>query len=106
RYTSETSYGNWRTNFVLVSDDIDKVNEEILETKLDALGDRISFEKPFINVKKIHTDSYQQEASAGGERYPAVNEAIKQAIEVGAIILDYFGHGGEDGLASEYIYTK
>ncbi len=106
RYTSETSYGNWRTNFVLVSDDIDKSGEDILETKLDALGDRISQEKPFINVKKIHSDAYQQEASAGGNRYPAVNEAIKQAVEVGAIILDYFGHGGEDGLAAEYIYTK
>ncbi len=106
RYTSETSYGNWRTNFVLVSDDIDKTGEEILETKLDGLGDRISQEKPFINVKKIHSDSYQQEASAGGNRYPQVNEAIKQAVEVGAIILDYFGHGGEDGLAAEYIYTK
>lgn len=106
RYTSETSYGNWRTNFVLVSDDIDKPNEEVLETRLDALGDRISLEKPFINVKKIHIDSYQQEASAGGNRYPEVNEAIKKAIDVGAIILDYFGHGGEDGLASEFIYTK
>src|SRR5690606_24073830 len=74
--------------------------------KLDALGDQISQEKPFINVKKIHSDSYQQEASAGGNRYPKVNEAIKNAFEVGAIIIDYFGHGGEDGLAHEYIYTK
>ena len=106
KYTSESSYGNWRTNFVLISDDIDKDNEEQLELKLDALGDEISQEKPFINVKKIHTDAYQQEASAGGNRYPEVNEAIKSAFDVGAIIIDYFGHGGEDGLASEYIYTK
>ncbi len=106
RYTSETSYGNWRTNFVLISDDIDKTGEETLEVNLDALGDEISAQKPFINVKKIHADSYQQQASAGGNRYPEVNEAIKQAIEVGAIIIDYFGHGGEDGLSAEYIYTK
>lgn len=106
RYTSESSYGNWRTNFVLISDDIDKENEEQLQLKLDALGDQISAEKPFINVKKIHSDAYQQEASAGGSRYPEVNEAIKSAFDVGAIIIDYFGHGGEDGLAAEYIYTK
>lgn len=105
-YTSATSYGNWRTNFVLVSDDVDDEGEQILETKLDALGDRIAQEKPFINVKKIHSDAYQQEASAGGNRYPEVNEAFKSAIEVGAIIVDYFGHGGEDGLAHEFIYTK
>ncbi|MEM0518116.1 type IX secretion system sortase PorU [Aequorivita flava] len=106
KYTSESSYGNWRTNFVLISDDIDEDNEEQLQLKLDALGDQISMEKPFINVKKIHTDAYQQEASAGGSRYPEVNEAIKSAFDVGAIIIDYFGHGGEDGLAAEYIYTK
>lgn len=105
-YTSQPAYGNWRTNFVLVSDDVDKPSEETLQRNLDALGDQIAMEKPFINVKKIHSDAYQQEASAGGNRYPEVNVAIKTAIEAGAIILDYFGHGGEDGLAHEFIYTK
>jgi hypothetical protein len=106
RYTSETSYGNWRNNFVLISDDADKSGDIDLQFNLDALGDQISAEKPFINVKKIHSDSYQQQASAGGNRYPEVNEAIKNAFDAGAIIIDYFGHGGEDGLSAEYIYTK
>ncbi len=106
RYNEKSSYGNWRNNFVLISDDVDKDGEEILEMKLDALGDDISDKKPFINVKKIHSDAYQQQASAGGNRYPEVNNAIKTAIEAGAIIIDYFGHGGEDGLAHEAIYTK
>lgn len=108
RYTAKSSYGNWRTNFVLISDDINKnkPSEVILEKKLDELGDTISLKKPFINVKKIHSDAYQQQASAGGNRYPEVNDAIKTAIESGAIIIDYFGHGGEDGLAHEAIYTK
>ncbi len=106
KYNEKSSYGNWRNNFVLISDDVDVASEDILERKLDALGDTISVKKPFINVKKIHSDAYQQEASAGGNRYPEVNEAIKTAIEAGAIIMDYFGHGGEDGLAHEAIYTK
>lgn len=106
RYSEKNSYGNWRNNFVLISDDVDKASEAILQGKLDALGDTISEKKPFINVKKIHTDSYQQQASAGGNRYPQVNDAIKTAIEAGAIVIDYFGHGGEDGLAHEAIYTK
>lgn len=105
-YTSKAAYGNWRNNFVLISDDIDEPGEDDLEFELDKLGDTISAKKPFINVKKIHSDAYQQEASAGGNRYPEVNEAIKTAIEAGAIIIDYFGHGGEDGLAHEAIYTK
>lgn len=105
-YSTQVSYGNWRNNYLLISDDVDKDGEQILEVELDALGDVISSEKPFVNVKKIHSDAYQQETSAGGNRYPKVNEAIEENIELGAVIINYFGHGGEDGLASEFIYTK
>ena len=106
-YESRESFGNWRNNFVLVSDDVDKAWEhETLQVNLDALGDEVSLEKPYVNVRKIHSDSYQQVASAGGDRYPDVNDAVENAIEVGALVINYFGHGGEDGLASEFIYTK
>ena len=106
-YESKLSYGNWRNDFVLISDDVDAVWEyETLEVNLDALGDEVSQEKPYVNVKKIHSDSYQQVASAGGDRYPDVNDAFENAVEVGALIINYFGHGGEDGLASERIFTQ
>lgn len=105
-YSSKNSFGNWRTNFVLVSDDPDKVSEAVLQSSLDTLGNQISAKKPYINVKKIHSDAYQQQTSAGGNRYPDVNKAIEDALDVGAIVMNYFGHGGEDGLAHEAIYTK
>ena len=107
RYALERSYGNWRNNFVLVSDDVDEEFEfDDLQGNLDELGDEISAQKPFINVKKIHSDSYEQQTSAGGDRYPDVNEAIVNALEVGSLVINYFGHGGEDGLASEAIFMK
>lgn len=106
-YSSEASYGNWRNSFVLISDDVDiEWEHRFLQVVLDSIGDRVTAEKPFINVRKIHMDSYQQQASAGGDRYPEVNEAIINSIEVGALIVNYFGHGGEDGLAKEIVYTK
>jgi hypothetical protein len=105
-YTSRETYGNWRNNFVLVSDDVDKSGEQRLQLDLDELGDTINVKKPFINVKKIHSDAFRQQSSAGGDRYPDVNEAIKDAIDVGAVIFNYFGHGGEDGLAHEFIYSQ
>lgn len=106
-YTSRGSSGNWRNNLVIVSDDVDAAWEfNSIQVSLDALGDQVSFEKPFLNVKKIHSDAYQQESSAGGDRYPEVNQEFINALEVGALIVDYFGHGGEDGLAKEFIWTK
>lgn len=106
-YDLDESYGRWRNNFVLVSDDVD-VDWEFseLESTLDDLGDDIQREKPFVNVIKIHSDSYQQESSAGGDRYPEVNDAIVDALEVGTLVLTYLGHGGEDTLASEFIFTR
>ena len=106
-YESKESYGNWRNSFVLISDDVDERYEyQALEVTLDSIGDRVTAEKPYINVKKIHSDAFQQETSAGGNRYPEVTEAIVNSIEVGALIVNYFGHGGEDGLAKEFIFTK
>ncbi|MDX1461810.1 MAG: type IX secretion system sortase PorU [Marinirhabdus sp.] len=106
-YASRASYGNWRTNFVLISDDVDAQFEYTdLQLNLDNLGDDISDNKRFVNVKKIHTDAFLQETSAGGDRYPTVVKEIQNKTEVGALIINYFGHGGEDGLAKEFIYTK
>ncbi len=105
-YESTASYGNWRNNFVLVSDDADTSSDAQLQFRLDSLGNAISFHKPFVNVIKIHSDAFQQETSSGGNRYPKVNEAIENTIDVGTLVLNYFGHGGEDGLASERIVTK
>lgn len=106
-YESKASFGNWRNNIVMISDDADIASEfNSLQTVLNNLADQISDEKPQVNVKKIHIDAFQQESSAGGNRYPEVNDVIKNDIEVGALIVNYFGHGGEDGLAKEFIYTK
>ncbi|WP_027127042.1 type IX secretion system sortase PorU [Gelidibacter mesophilus] len=105
-YYKDASYGNWRNNVVVMSDDVDVAWERVLQETTDEIGQNITAEKPFLNVVKIHSDAYQQQASASGERYPAANKAIKDALEVGALVVNYFGHGGEDGLASERIFDK
>lgn len=105
RYENKESYGKWRNNFVLISDDADDESDYKLQESLDEVGDDISRNKPFVNVKKIHSDAYQQVSSSGGFRYPDVNETITEAVEVGALVVNYFGHGGENGLAQERIVT-
>lgn len=105
-YYAPASYGVWRDNIVVISDDVDRPGEQQLQNTTDEIGNRITNEKPFMNVIKIHSDSYQQEATSSGFRYPKVNKAIIDAIEVGALVVNYFGHGGEDGLAHEFIFNK
>ncbi len=105
-YHDTKSYGNWRNNFVLVSDDSDQSSDASLQARQNNLADVIATEKPFFNIDKILLDSYTQEASAGGSRYPKARTDFFDAFEKGALVFNYLGHGGEDGLASERIWEK
>lgn len=105
-YHNIKSYGSWRNNYIMISDDADKISDASLQTKHNILSDRITFEKPFLNVNKIFLDAYVQQASAGGSRYPKARSEMFSAFEKGALVLNYLGHGGEDGLTSERIWEK
>ena len=105
-YHDLKSYGSWRNNFVLVSDDSDLSSDATLQNRQNILADAIASEKPFLNVNKILLDSYVQEASAGGSRYPKARTDFFNAFEKGALVFNYLGHGGEDGLSSERIWEK
>jgi hypothetical protein len=105
-YHASESYGRWRNNFVMISDDSDKASDSTLQDKQNALADTISAAKPFMNVTKILLDSYTQETSSGGSRYPDAKEDIISAFGTGALVINYLGHGGEDGLATERIWEK
>ena len=105
-YNDVKSYGNWRNNYVAISDDSDKASDVSLQARQNQLADRIVVEKPFINIKKVLLDSYVQETSSGGNRYPKAREDIFNAFEKGALVFNYLGHGGEDGLTGERIWEK
>jgi len=105
-YHDIKSYGNWRNNYVSISDDSDKPSDISLQSKQDNLTNVIHAQKPFLNFKKIFLDSYQQETTAGGSRYPQAKEDIKYSFEKGALVFNYLGHGGEDGLTGERIWDK
>lgn len=106
-YYSELSFGSWRNNILMISDDVDIGSfEGELQQTTDDIANIITEEKPFLNAVKIHSDAFLQESSSAGERYPQVNKEIRDAIDVGALVVNYFGHGGEDGLAAERIFDK
>ncbi|MBC8755686.1 type IX secretion system sortase PorU [Kordia sp. YSTF-M3] len=105
-YYAKESYGRWRNTVTIISDDAQNNSDKDLEVDLDALGNTIALQKPFINISKIHSDAFVQQSSAAGERYPEVTEAIKDNIALGSLVVNYFGHGGEDGLAGERIFEK
>lgn len=102
-YYNKEAIGDWRNTITLLADDIDVAGEEVIQQGVESIADEIKNNKPVFNVNKIYVDAFVQQNSSGGERYLEVNKAITNAIEKGTLVFDYFGHGGEDGFASERI---
>ena len=105
-YYDIKSYGSWRNNYVAISDDTDKNGDGVLQAAQNTLTDVIYANTPNVNFKKIILDAYQQETSAGGDRYPKAKEELNNYFEKGALVFNFLGHGGEDGLTGERLWDK
>ena len=107
-YHDIKSYGSWRNNYVCIADDpsLEKPGDKQLQFYQNRLTDNIVAQKPFLNAKKILLDAYVQQTSAGGKRYPKAREDIFASFEKGALVFNYLGHGGEDGLTEERVWEK
>lgn len=100
-YHSIENTGRWKNNYIALADDVDALGDKSLEITLNETVDELVSRNPFFNVNKIYTDAYRQETSAGGSRYPKAKSDFLQAINAGALMVNYLGHGGEYGLAQE-----
>lgn len=107
-YHDEKSYGRWRNNLVYYADDPDvfKTGDWELQKDLNQLADQVTTQYPFFNTKKIWTDAYVQEVNAGGPRYPMAKKDFIESIGLGALVLNYYGHGNEESFAVERIFEK
>ena len=105
-YTAEPAFDKWRNNITLIGDDPDIPSDATLQENVNNLGDEIFANRPDYNVNKILLDSYQQFSTAGGPKYPDAVDDIRDAFEQGSLVINYFGHGNEDGLAREFVITQ
>jgi hypothetical protein len=98
-----SSFGDWRTNYTLITDD--EEGGYFVNVDAEPVSQNVYAAHPEINVDKLYSDAFVQTSGAGGERYPAVYDAITDRIERGSLITNYVGHGGEVGAAEERIIT-
>jgi hypothetical protein len=99
-YSGPGSMGDWRNTVCFIGDDED-FNIHMIQA--DDLARSVELRRPGFIIIKIYLDAYQQVITSSGQKYPDVNAAINQRINKGALIINYTGHGGENGLAHERI---
>jgi hypothetical protein len=61
--------------------------------------------EPAYNIRKAYLDLYPQVSVAAGQRSPANEAAINDALDQGSLLIGYTGHGGPSGLTDERIIT-
>jgi hypothetical protein len=91
---------DWRNRIVFVADDEDS-NMHLNQS--DQLANLVDTMYPEYNLTKIYFDSFVQESTPGGQRYPEVSINLNTEVQRGALIVNYTGHGGELGWAHERV---
>jgi len=102
-YQNKSDFGPWRNEITLVADDEDF---DLHFQDAEAHAALIEQERSVWNLNKIYLDAFQQSSGTAGSRYPEVNANITKGMNLGTLVWNYSGHGGNARLAQEAILEK
>lgn len=96
-----TSFGNWRNTVTFIGDDEDN---NIHMAQANELADSAEIQNCAIILNKIYLDAFTQVVNGSQQSYPDAELAIIKTIRNGTLILNYNGHAGVAGLATENVF--
>ncbi|WP_034761316.1 type IX secretion system sortase PorU [Chryseobacterium gregarium] len=104
-----TPFGEWKMKLDFVVDDDndgpgDVPFHTVMNNSLISVFEQNNQNLKEYNVRKLYLDAFPAQSTAGGQRYPQVNQAISNDIG-NSLYLFYFGHGGINGWAQERVLT-
>ena len=102
RYESSSTTGQWKKQVLFVAENGDGNLHQNDAEKLSTLVDTTYYS---FDPKKIYVDAYPIEIYPSKTEAPQVNEAIEEAINNGAFIINYTGHGDEGQWAKSDIFN-
>ncbi|WP_243347944.1 type IX secretion system sortase PorU [Parabacteroides sp. FAFU027] len=102
-YVNNNVEGAWKNNVCFVGDDDDN-NEHMKNANY--LTQYLEDSNKSIIVNKIFLDSYKKEFTSTGSSYPNAKKQLFSLLNSGLMVLNYTGHGGVNGWATEQIITK
>jgi hypothetical protein len=101
-YHDPVSMGGWRNQAVFIADDKDG---NLHLSDAESLNVAVNNTNSRFNQEKVYLDAYPLLSGNGGGRYPAVNEAIVNAVFNGKLIVNYSGHGNYLRLTEEAVLS-
>jgi Peptidase family C25 len=98
--SSKNTLGNWRSKIAFVADNGDG---NIHQSDADTFAQIIERKVPNYQTDKIYVDAFPLIISPGIQRSPEAKKTLIQTLQQGVLIMNYNGHGSEEGLADEQI---
>ncbi len=98
--TNPDLLGDWKNRITFVADDEDG---NLHLNDADEIARATQAQNPHLNLDKIYLDAYPQVSTHGGNRIPGVTEALHSNMFKGNFVVNYMGHGGEEGWAQERV---
>ncbi|MEZ4700901.1 MAG: type IX secretion system sortase PorU [Rhodothermales bacterium] len=111
RYEDPETYGSWRSVYTFLADDgptglSGTQNDADLHLQnADVVAELVKDRYANVNVRKIYASSFQR-VFRNGFKIPEARNEIINALKEGTLVVNYSGHGGEEGLAQESIFTR
>lgn len=99
---NEANTGSWRNSICIFADD---GNDNLHLNQAETLSAQIDTARFEMNVSKVYIDAFKRQSTAGGFRFPDANNSLINKINDGALIINYTGHGGINGLTDEKVFT-
>lgn len=99
-YMTNDNAGSWQNTLMFMGDD---GNDNLHMRDCNEVADYISNLYPDFQLKKVMWDAYQRQTSSVGNTYPDATKAIKKQQALGALIMDYAGHGSATQLSHEAV---
>lgn len=101
--TDKRCFGPWRNNIYFVADDGDGTDGVRHSKDADKLSVKVDTTYSNFNIRKIYVDAFKQNIQPSFEEAPDVNEAIRNAVKNGALLINFTGHGNENQWTRENI---
>lgn len=98
--SSKNTLGNWRSKIAFVADNGDG---NIHQSDADTFAQIIEKKAPNYQTDKIYVDAFPLIISPGIQRSPEAKKMLIQTLQQGVLIMNYNGHGSEEGLTDEQI---
>ena len=95
--------GDWRNYVALLADDADPGHpgDSAFAHSSEVVAGNIGKLYPELNMDKLYADAYHQSSGAIGSYYPDLNNALRQRMNKGCLLLNYIGHGSNSYIGTE-----